>query len=89
MSRIEFKKEWLVNMRDICGYEVQVDENGEVIPDLTIEMIYGYQMIISVTCITFLGLYMGQVSFRYFGRGRLSTESFTPKGALIYQLIYG
>ena len=31
---------------------------------------------------------MGQVSFRYFGRGRLSTESYTPKGALIYQLLF-
>ena len=37
---------------------------------------------------------MGQVSFRYFGRGRLSTESYTPKVVLykegiVYQLLFG
>ena len=32
---------------------------------------------------------MGQVSFRYFGRGRLSKESYTPKRGLVYQLSFG
>ena len=45
-------------------------------------------MIDSFECVTFLGLYMGQVSFRYFGRGRLSTESYSPKGGLVYQLLF-
>ena len=87
-SYFDFKQEWLINMRDTCGLEIPVDENGDLIDDKFKEYIYMYQMVSSVTCLLFLGLYLGQVSFRYFGRGRLSTESYTPKGALIYQLLY-
>ena len=87
-SRFEFKQEWLINMRDVCGKDIPVDENGKLIDDSVKGPVYFYQMVNSVSCLLFVGLYLGQVSFRYFGRGRLNTESYTPKGALIYQLLF-
>ena len=35
-----------------------------------------------------LGLYIGQVAFRYFGAGRLTTESYTAKGTFVYQMVF-
>ena len=75
-------------MRDVCGKEIPVDVNGDLIDDYIKEDIYKYHASWSATCLLFFGLYVGQVSFRYFGRGRLSTDSYTPKGALVYQLLF-
>ena len=35
-----------------------------------------------------LGLYIGQVAFRYFGAGRLTAESYSGKGTFFYQLMF-
>ena len=33
MTRLTFKYEWLENMRDVCGFDVPVDENGNLVDD--------------------------------------------------------
>ena len=35
-----------------------------------------------------LGLYIGQVAFRYFGAGRLTAESYSGKGTFVYQVVF-
>ena len=36
----------------------------------------------------FLGLYLGQVMFRYTGAGRLSIDSYTAKKGIYHQLAF-
>ena len=35
-----------------------------------------------------LGLYIGQVAFRYNGAGRLNADSFSGKGTFVYQAVF-
>ena len=45
--------------------------------------IVDYSMVTAV-----LGLYIGQVAFRYFGAGRLNAESYSGNGTFVYQVVF-
>lgn len=61
----EYDQEWLKNLRDACGYDYEVDENGLLISD-PFYMFRGiFVDYLQVTGI--LGLYLGMVVFRYSG----------------------
>ena len=80
------KQEWLINLRDTCGENFDVDSNGELIANAN-GMYMGTIMQYSSVC-GFLGLYLGQVMFRYTGAGRLSIESYTAKKGIFHQLFF-
>ena len=80
MERIEFEQAWLRNEVNTCGTAIPVDENGLLVGDK--DQAYRYRMATAAEYVAYLGLYVGQVAFRYFGRGRLDTESYTPKHGL-------
>ena len=61
---------WLINQQNICGEKYEVDANGDLIPNTSgmyIGSIVDYSLVTVI-----LGLYIGQVAFRYFGAGRLT-----------------
>jgi len=63
-----------------------VDENGLLDDDS--RGAYMYTVAEFGSIFGYLGLYVGQVLFRYRGWGRLGIEAFTSKPGLLHQVIY-
>jgi hypothetical protein len=80
------EQKWLINLRDTCGEEYDVDENGLLLANSSGMYIGTVAKFASVFGL--FGLYVGQVLFRYKGFGRLDKEAFTSKKGLLHQVIY-
>lgn len=80
------EQKWLINLRDTCGEEYDVDENGLLLANSSGMYIGTVAKFASVFGL--FGLYVGQVLFRYNGFGRLDKEAFTSKKGLLHQVIY-
>lgn len=86
-STSTIKQEWLLNLKNLCGEKYEIDEYGDLIPsklDLYTKTIaYQTQFISSP-----LGLYFGQVGFRYFDSGRLTHDSYSKDVTIWLQLVF-
>mmetsp|Transcript_29348 Transcript_29348/g.36449 ORF Transcript_29348/g.36449 Transcript_29348/m.36449 type:complete len:209 (+) Transcript_29348:561-1187(+) len=79
------KQEWLVNLRDTCRQEFETDEEGLLVANSN-GMYYG-SMATYTSCLGLLGLYLGQVYFRYRGVGRLGLTAYTSKSGIHHQAL--
>lgn len=80
------QQEWLMNLQKTCEQEYDVDEQGNLVANSN-GMYKGTMMEYASTS-GFIGLYIGQVLFRYSGAGQLKADSFTSKDGLVHQLVY-
>ena len=84
-SQGKLQQNWLVNLQNTCGEVYDVDEEGYLVANSS-GMYYG-SMADYTSCMGLLGLYLGQIAFRYFGAGRLDFSAYTSKSGLWHQII--
>lgn len=86
MASTTIKQEWLVNLKNTCGEKYDVNEQGELVANEN-GMYKGY--VAEYACVVgLLGLYLGQVMFRFTGSGRLSHDSYSKNATTLLQLIF-
>lgn len=72
---VDIKQEWLSNLHNSCGKKYKIDENGNWIYDT--DKLFSKAMANQLSLISIpLGLYLGQVWFRFSGSGRLTQDSY-------------
>ena len=80
------KQEWLVNLQNTCGYKYDVNEAGELVTSSSNAYLSTMSKLALVCGI--LGLYIGQVMFRFSGSGRLTHDSYNSNGSILLQLFF-
>ena len=71
----KLQQEWLVNLRDACGEEFEVDEQTGLLLENANGMYKGTIVEYIAAC-GILGLYIGEVLFRFSGK-RLGFDAYT------------
>ena len=76
------KQTWMINLTNTCGEKFETDSDGNfVVHDIFSRFFKG---VIADSAVFFgsLGLYFGQVIFRYKGYGRLGKNAYTSRTGL-------
>ena len=75
-NRGKLQQEWLESLQNMCGYD-----KDKTLADFS-KSLYTISISLYTKCMLPLGLYIGQIAFRYFGGGRLDFNAYTSKQGL-------